>query len=106
MSLADTATKRPRRAVYQAEHRPCRLRAANLAAHAYRHAPANAGAYPPAKSPTPAECIKMRQPHPVPLSRLVLQPLAGHGLQLLPAMTDHSQPISKNILSYAMSRMG
>ena len=60
---------------------------------------------PPNRS-LPAECIKMRQPHPVPLSRLVLQPLAGHGLPLLPAMTDHGQPISKNTLSYAMSRMG
>jgi hypothetical protein len=48
----------------------------------------------------------MRQPHPVPLSRLVLQPLAGHSEQLLPAMADHSKPISENTLSYAMTRMG
>lgn len=60
----------------------------------------------------PAERMKMRQPHIVPLSRqalawlAALQPLTGHGELLFPAMTDHSKPMSENTLSYAMGRMG
>ena len=60
----------------------------------------------------PAERMKMRQPHIVPLSRqalallATLQPLTGRGALLFPAMTDHAKPMSENTLSYAMGRMG
>ena len=60
----------------------------------------------------PAERMKMRQPHIVPLSRQALallaklQPLTGRGALLFPAMTDHAKPMSENTLSYAMGRMG
>lgn len=60
----------------------------------------------------PAERMKMRQPHIVPLSRqalallATLQPLTGRSALLFPAMTDHAKPMSENTLSYAMGRMG
>lgn len=60
----------------------------------------------------PAERMKMRQPHIVPLCRqalallATLQPLTGRGALLFPAMTDHAKPMSENTLSYAMGRMG
>ena len=60
----------------------------------------------------PAERMKMRQPHIVPLSRqaqallATLQPLTGRGALLFPATTDHAKPMSENTLSYAMGRMG
>lgn len=60
----------------------------------------------------PAERMKMRAPHIVPLSRQALalleelQPLTGRGALLFPAMTDHARPMSENTLSYAMGRMG
>nr|WP_312854429.1 tyrosine-type recombinase/integrase [Paludibacterium denitrificans] len=60
----------------------------------------------------PAERMKMRAPHIVPLSRQALtllsslQSLTGRGALLFPAMTDHAKPMSENTLSYAMGRMG
>lgn len=60
----------------------------------------------------PAERMKMREPHIVPLSKQALalletlKPITGHGALLFPAMTDHSKPMSENTLSYAMGRMG
>lgn len=60
----------------------------------------------------PAERMKMREPHIVPLSLQALEllkqlrPLTGRGALLFPAMTDHDRPMSENTLSYAMGRMG
>lgn len=60
----------------------------------------------------PAERMKMRAMHIVPLSQQALdllarlRPLSGHGALLFPAMTDHDKPMSENTLSYAMGRMG
>ena len=60
----------------------------------------------------PAERMKMRAPHIVPLSQQALallaslQALTGRGALLFPAMTDHDKPMSENTLSYAMGRMG
>ncbi|AXK40694.1 tyrosine-type recombinase/integrase [Crenobacter cavernae] len=60
----------------------------------------------------PAERMKMRAPHLVPLSRQALallqelRPLTGRGALLFPAMTDHDKPMSENTLSYALGRMG
>lgn len=60
----------------------------------------------------PAERMKMRSPHIVPLSRQALDLLkelhllTGSGALLFPAMTDHQKPISENTLSYALGRMG
>lgn len=60
----------------------------------------------------PAERMKMREPHIVPLSSQALEllqqlrPLTGRGALLFPAMTDHDRPMSENTLSYAMGRMG
>lgn len=60
----------------------------------------------------PAERMKMRQPHIVPLSRQSLalleelRPITGRGALLFPAMTDHDKPMSENTLGYALGRMG
>ena len=60
----------------------------------------------------PAERMKMREPHIVPLSSQALEllkqlrPITGRGALLFPAMTDHDRPMSENTLSYAMGRMG
>ncbi|WP_374554253.1 tyrosine-type recombinase/integrase [Aquitalea pelogenes] len=60
----------------------------------------------------PAERMKMRAPHIVPLSSSALalldelKPLTGRNAMLFPAMTDHDRPMSENTLSYAMGRMG
>ncbi|KMJ54552.1 integrase [Vogesella sp. EB] len=60
----------------------------------------------------PAERMKMRVMHIVPLSQQALallaslRPLSGRGALLFPAMTDHDRPMSENTLSYAMGRMG
>jgi integrase len=60
----------------------------------------------------PAERMKMRAPHIVPLSRQAiallaeLRPLTGRGALLFPAMTDHQKPMSENTLGYALGRMG
>ncbi|MCW3479547.1 tyrosine-type recombinase/integrase [Neisseriaceae bacterium JH1-16] len=60
----------------------------------------------------PAERMKMRAPHLVPLSRQALalleelRPLTGRSALLFPAQTDHDKPMSENTLSYALGRMG
>lgn len=60
----------------------------------------------------PAERMKMREPHLVPLSRQALEllkelrPLTGKSALLFPAVTDLKKPMSENTLGYAMGRMG
>lgn len=60
----------------------------------------------------PAERMKMRAPHIVPLCQQALalleelRPLTGRYAQLFPAMTDYDRPMSENTLGYAMGRMG
>lgn len=60
----------------------------------------------------PAEKMKMREPHRVPLSRQALsaladlQPLTGQGRFLFPAMGMPPRPISENTLNAALRRMG
>lgn len=60
----------------------------------------------------PAERMKMRAPHIVPLSRQALavldelRQLTGHCELLFPSERSLSKPISENTLSYAMGRMG
>ncbi|SFZ79573.1 tyrosine-type recombinase/integrase, partial [Chitinimonas taiwanensis] len=60
----------------------------------------------------PAERMKMRSPHIVPLSRqalallVELKPLAGSSPFLFHATTNINRPMSENTLSYAMGRMG
>lgn len=60
----------------------------------------------------PAERMKMRAPHIVPLSRQALevikelQPLTGHKRYLFPNQSKPSQPMSENTLLYAMYRLG
>jgi len=60
----------------------------------------------------PAERMKMREKHIVPLSKQALtlleelRPITGRCALLFPAMTDHARPMSENTLSYAMGRMG
>ncbi|MFQ2042704.1 tyrosine-type recombinase/integrase [Aeromonas veronii] len=60
----------------------------------------------------PAELMKMRAPHIVPLSRQALavldelRQLTGHCELLFPSERSLTKPISENTLSYAMGRMG
>lgn len=60
----------------------------------------------------PAERMKMRAPHIVPLSRQALavldelRPLTGHCDLLFPSERKLTDPMSENTLSYAMGRMG
>lgn len=60
----------------------------------------------------PAERMKMRAPHIVPLSRQALavldelRQLTGHCELLFPSERSLTKPISENTLSYAMGRMG
>ncbi|MFM5559382.1 tyrosine-type recombinase/integrase [Aeromonas rivipollensis] len=60
----------------------------------------------------PAERMKMRAPHIVPLSRQALavlaelRPLTGHCELLFPSERKLTDPMSENTLSYAMGRMG
>ncbi|OQS24892.1 tyrosine-type recombinase/integrase [Chromobacterium violaceum] len=60
----------------------------------------------------PAERMKMREPHLVPLSCQALEllkelrPLTGKSALLFPAVTDLKKPMSENTLGYAMGRMG
>ena len=60
----------------------------------------------------PAERMKMRTEHLVPLSRQALavledlKPLTGHVALLFPSQTTSQKPISENTLCYAMGRMG
>jgi integrase len=60
----------------------------------------------------PAERMKMRTPHIVPLSKQAVQLLqvlhgvTGHGKLLFPGERDHSKPISNNTILKALERMG
>lgn len=60
----------------------------------------------------PAERMKMRTPHTVPLSTQVttllrsLHTLTGHGTLLFPGERDHERPMSNNTLLKALERMG
>lgn len=60
----------------------------------------------------PAERMKMRSGHIVPLSRQALavlqqlQPLFGRHELVFPAQSDYAKPMSENTLSYALGRMG
>ena len=60
----------------------------------------------------PAERMKMRQEHIVPLSRQTLdvlrelQALTGRGALLFPSRSKAMQPISENTILYALYRMG
>ncbi|QLG88608.1 tyrosine-type recombinase/integrase [Chitinibacter bivalviorum] len=60
----------------------------------------------------PAERMKMRAPHIVPLSRqalAVLDALRPHSKRsafVFPAQTDHEKPMSENTMGYALGRMG
>lgn len=60
----------------------------------------------------PAERMKMRTPHVVPLSRQALQVLktlhtvTGHNLLLFPGERNHDKPISNNTILKALERMG
>lgn len=60
----------------------------------------------------PAERMKMRAPHVVPLSKQALallddlKPITGRYDLLFPGRSDHRKPISENTLLYALYRMG
>ena len=60
----------------------------------------------------PAERMKMRTPHIVPLSKQAIQILqvlhgvSGHSKFLFPGERDHSKPISNNTILKALDRMG
>ncbi len=60
----------------------------------------------------PAERMKMRSPHLIPLSRQALalltelHTLTGNHDLLFPGQIDHTRPMSENTLGYALGRMG
>ncbi len=60
----------------------------------------------------PAEIMKMREAHIVPLSRQAidvlkrLQPLTGGGRLVFPSSISRERPISENTVVYALARMG
>ncbi len=60
----------------------------------------------------PAEIMKMRQAHIVPLSQQALealrriQPLTGNSRLVLPSSVNRDRPISENTVIYALARMG
>jgi integrase len=60
----------------------------------------------------PANKMKMRQPHTVPLSRQTIaifeeiKPLTGHGKYVFPSVRSAARPISDNTLNAAFRRMG
>jgi integrase len=60
----------------------------------------------------PADRMKMREPHVVPLSRQAitvleeLRPLTGHGRYLFPQRKDAERVMSENTLLYALYRLG
>lgn len=60
----------------------------------------------------PAEKMKMRWPHKVPLSRQVLElleelrPLTGHGPYVFPAFHTWKKSMSENTITFALRRMG
>jgi len=60
----------------------------------------------------PAEKMKMRRPHRVPLSRQVLalfdglKPLTGHGRYVFPSFHTPRRPMSENTVNTALRRLG
>jgi integrase len=60
----------------------------------------------------PADKMKMRWPHQVPLSRQVLElldeirPLTGHSPYVFPACHTWKRPMSENTITFALRRMG
>lgn len=60
----------------------------------------------------PAEVMKMREAHLVPLSKQVisilrdLHSLTGRGRLVFPSTTNRERPISENTVTYALARMG
>jgi integrase len=60
----------------------------------------------------PAEIMKMKQPHIVPMSKQViavldgLRPLTGNGRLVFPSSISRERPISENTVTYALARMG
>jgi integrase len=60
----------------------------------------------------PAERMKMRRPHEVPLSRQAMQilrdiwPLSDHGELVLPSIRSARKPLSENAMNSALRRMG
>lgn len=60
----------------------------------------------------PAEIMKMREAHVVPLSRQAiavlesLRPLTGNARLVFPSATGRDRPISENTVTYALARMG
>lgn len=60
----------------------------------------------------PAEIMKMKDPHVVPLSRQTeallhaIRPLSGHGDYIFPSLTDRAKTISENTMLYALVRLG
>jgi integrase len=60
----------------------------------------------------PAERMKMRAPHIVPLSTQAIEllrtlhTLSGHGALLFPGERDHEKPMSNNTILMALERMG
>ena len=60
----------------------------------------------------PAETMKMKEPHLVPLSRqaiellCALQPLTGHSDFIFKSISYRSKPISGNTMLYALGRLG
>ncbi len=60
----------------------------------------------------PAERMKMRRPHDVPLSRQALEilrdiwPLSDHGDLVLPSIRSNKKPLSENAMNCALRRMG
>lgn len=60
----------------------------------------------------PAEIMKMKDPHVVPLSiqtealLQTIRPLTGHGDYIFPSLTDRAKTISENTMLYALVRLG
>ena len=60
----------------------------------------------------PAEIMKMKDPHVVPLSRqseellVLIRPLTGEGVYIFPSLTDRRKTISENTMLYALVRLG
>ncbi len=60
----------------------------------------------------PAEKMKNRQPHIVPLAKqalIILQelyPLTGHGQYVFPGLLSHKRPMSDNTINAALRRLG
>jgi len=60
----------------------------------------------------PAERMKMKEPHLVPLARQALtvlrelHPLTGHGRYVFPGERSHDRPMSENSVNAALRRLG